>query len=142
MQAQNNAGLVLAGLAQAVVVVVSVGAGGAEVLDGIRVGVGTQAQRVAAEGVAFGDLGGDEGEGGPERQSPGDADDGDEDGGRGRGVDEEGEGHAGGEEEVGEEPGAAEGEAGDLEAREEVADAVGFLFRGESRGEVFGHGGR
>lgn len=57
-------------------------------------------------------------------------------------MDEEGEGHAGGEEEVGQEPGATEGEAGDLEGREEVGEAVGFFFHGESRGEVFGHGGR
>lgn len=64
MQPQNNARLVLAGLAQGIIVV-SLGAGSAEVLDGIRVGVGTQTQRVAAEAVAFGDLGRDECEGGP-----------------------------------------------------------------------------
>jgi len=101
-----------------------------------------QAQRVAAEGVAFGDLGGDEGEGGPEGEGPGETDEGDEERGGGGGADGEGAGHAGGEEEVGEQPGAAEGEAGDLEGGEEVGEAVRFLLGGWGRGEVFGHGGR
>lgn len=71
-------------------------------------------------GVALGDLGGDEREGGPEGHGPAEARDADHDGGAGRGVDDECGGHAEGEKEVREKPGATEGEPGDLSEREEV----------------------
>lgn len=68
---------------------------------------GAATPRSPGGGLALADLGGDEGKGRPLRECPGEANEGDEDGGAGGGVDDEGEGHAGGEEEVGEEPGAA-----------------------------------
>lgn len=80
-------------------------------------------------GVALGDLGRDEGEGGPEGHGPAEARDADHDGGAGRGVDGERGRHAEGEEEVGEEPGAAEGEPGNLgegEKMGELAECVEF----------------
>lgn len=51
---------------------------------------GRGADKAAADGIALGDFLGDEGERGPVGDGPGDADEGDNDGGAGCGADEEG----------------------------------------------------
>ncbi len=74
-------------------------------------------------GVAFRYFGGDEGERGPEGESPRNTDDAGEDDSFGGGADKERKEHTEEEEEVGEEPGAAEGEPGNLEEGEEAGEA-------------------
>ncbi len=77
----------------------------------------------AGLGVTFRYLGADESERGPEGERPGDADEAGQDGGLSGGGDEEGGGHAEGVEDVGDEPGAAEGEPFDLAEVQEAGQA-------------------
>ena len=70
----------------------------------------------STDGVAFAYLGRDESEGRPVRHCPRDTDERDQDGGAGGGGDEESGPSQQGEEGVGKEPGAAEGEPADFQA--------------------------
>ena len=93
---------------------------------------------LAVVGVTFGDLGGDESPGCPEGEGPGDADDGCLDRGGGDGGDEDGREHTGYEEEVGEEPGAAQGQMGDLQAVKQMVDVAGRDQGCEGVGKIGG----
>lgn len=113
MQSQYDAGLVL-------------------ILGGARTAT-------ARAGVAFGDLGADEREGNPERERPRKADEAGEHGGGRRAGNEEGRQHADGEEQLGEHPGAPQGEARDLAGRQEPREpGVGF-WAGKVRCHARGH---
>lgn len=79
---------------------------------------GRRGDLLAADGVTLADFGGDERERRPVCQCPGNADERYEDGGCACRVHEESEPGCEGEEEVADHPGAAEGEAGDLERGE------------------------
>ncbi len=83
---------------------------------------------LSTKSVALADLAADDREWSPESEGPGYADDGDDNGGGGRGLDEEGAEETETDEDEAYEPGAAERQAGDDEAFEEFFHArVGAL---------------
>lgn len=86
-------------------------------------GAGEVERLRAPDGVAAADFSGDDGEGRPDREGPGDADDADDDGGDGGGADEEGGEHAEGEDDEADGPGTAEGEPWDDEMLEDAVYA-------------------